>query len=317
MKKTKALQKTASVTAIAVLTLFAFVATASAANRVSSRVDFQPTKRMTDSERQTVSLAGAHILKQVADARTAIADDNKDAAVEHIKQGIKLGQIIDRAQSAVAVKTTIQSGDLVYSDEDEVAPHYVTVYDELDQFDVLVPLQEQHAAATKKHEQKSGTDKAISDDSEPPAITFDGLNYTTVRLNVPFAEDHLIAAEASLRDGDFDGADDALAAIQSDGLVYVFDVVDFPLERAADELELARFAMQNGDRNAAQQDLLNAVDSLHAYERMVGDNRTAEVEQLRGEIIGTAKTLFDSKDDSGVIDKIAVWWDRSVGWFRD
>ncbi len=129
--------------------------------RISSQVQVQPATTLTDKENRELSFAAGRLLKHVAQARTAIAENKTDRATKDVDQAVKLMQIIDGVLPRYKMKTTIHSGDLLYSDEDEFTPEFITVFEELERRDIVSPILRAKADAAPK----SGPQPAAQDES--------------------------------------------------------------------------------------------------------------------------------------------------------
>lgn len=118
--------------------------------RIASKVDVEPVTKLSAEESREVSFAAGRILKHVAQARAAIADKKHEDASKHIRQGLKLVNIIDNVLPHYTVTTEIKSADHVYHEEEDATPRYVTLFEELDRVDLITPIARAKKEATKK-----------------------------------------------------------------------------------------------------------------------------------------------------------------------
>lgn len=294
-------------------------------SRITSSVDVSPsTKKLTTEEQRHVSFAAGRILKHVAQARDAIKAKKTDDAKAHVDKGLTLVGIINSVLPHYTVKTEIKSGDLVYSDDDDVTPHWVTVFDELEHRDVIGPLasakQEAAAkdAAATKDAGKSGSDKAATE--TPLVVSHADIDYSALRLNVRLADSVLHQAKKNLDAGRTELADADLLVLQTTGVVFEYDEIDLPLEEAADNLKLAEAEMKAGRYEAAKAALHLAIDELKTYEKTVGETHAKEVKALHQEIDKLTKELATGKPTAEAQKKhtstISGWWDKVTGWFK-
>lgn len=290
------------------------------APRISSSVDAQPRVVLSDEEAKEVSFAAGRVLKHVVQARDAIREGNTDEASAHVKQGLKLIAIIDNVLPSYSVKTVIKSGEFAYSDEEDVAPRYVTLFDELERRDVLSPIV-QAKRETQRAQQK---DQAAEGDAkaapETLAISHADILYSTAKLDLVIARQMLAQAGLRLNEGRIDEAEKALLAVQSGAVLLEYEEIDLPLEEAADNLKLAEIEMQEGRHADAKAALDVAVDQLKRYEALVGENRGAEVKSLHEEISKLTEELASGEISQGAQQqhsvRISDWWRRAAKWLR-
>ncbi len=150
--------------------------------RITSQVDVHPMAPLTDREEVEVSFAAGRILKHIAQARQAIGQKKNDAAASHIAQGLKLVAIIESVLPHAKVKAEIKSGDLVYTDEDDVTARYITLFDELERRDIISPVMQAKKEAEQKHSQ--GNASAPSRAPVPIAVSRADIAYSSAKLDI-------------------------------------------------------------------------------------------------------------------------------------
>lgn len=300
------------------------------ASRITSKVDVSPVDTLTDEESREVSFAAGRILKHIAQARAAIAVDHKDDARKHVDQGLKLIEIIESVLPHYSVKTEIRSGDLVYTDHDEITPTYVTLFDELERRDIITPVLRaksdvKQKSSNKANDANNDAAKGVEEHSQQPpqAVSLAANDYTIVKLNVGYAKEMLNLAKTEMAKESHKEhlkADTALLAIQTAGVTLEFDEIDLPLERAADNLKLAETEMKEGRYDAAKETLYIAADELKKYEKQAGENRSKEVKALHEEIGKLAAELEKGKpseaDAEKHINTISKLWQKVTKWFK-
>jgi hypothetical protein len=262
---------------------------------------------LTDEEMRAISFAAGRILKQVDQARQAIAKKDKGAALTHIDKGLTLSKMIEQSLPPTTVKSTIKAGTLQYWDEDTVKSLTVPIYQELDTISILEPV-----VAAKKKAGKDGAaaKKAAAVEKEQEV----GESYTGIALNVADAKTHLENAKAVLTEGHIDAASEHLAAIQEEVIV-VYAREQGSLAEAREDLVRAQVYLDQGRRKEAQGALADASASLSRYEKSGGAHQ-ADVKPLQAEIEALTKELDQSKEGSmeKVKAKIMGWWDRVKRW---
>lgn len=301
--------------------------------RISSKVDVEPTTQLTDNESREVAFAAGRILKHVAQARDAVADQQYDTAAKHVDQGLKLIQIINNVLPHYSVKTEIKAGDIVYSDDDEIVPSFVTLFDELDRRDIVTPVlrakkEVEGKAAEKKAESKKDGNEATTAGKgtahAAPIVSLADIEHTTIKLDVRFASRMLAIAKQDLAAEDHQqrlNADAALLTLQAGAVMFEYEEIDLPLEQAADNLKLAEAEMKAGRHREANQALRAASDELKQYEKSAGESRAKEVRQLHQEIEKLTTELAKGKPTDKQAEEhsatIANLWQRVTKWFKN
>jgi hypothetical protein len=219
------------------------------------------------------------------------------------------------------VKTEIKSGDLVYSDEDDVAPRYLVIFDELERRDIISPIvqaKKEAEPAPLPDQAKSATPK---DTPTQVAVSYADLVYSSARLDIELARRALNHAKRSLEADKLEQADKALLALQSQGVLFEYDEVELPLAEVADNLKLAETELKEGRHDDAKAALHVAMDELKRYEKMVGDKRGAEVKSLHQEIdklaVELGKGNVSEADRQKVAAKISEWWQTATKWMKN
>ena len=278
-----------------------------AKSRITSTIDAEPTAKLTAEESQAVSVAAGRILKHVNEARVALEDKKKKSALEHIEKGLTLVRIIEHAMPPIKVKADIQAGDISYHHEEEAHQALIPIFEELDQVDIIGP-----AARVKREKSQASGQKR----TEPLAVTYAGVEFTSLDLDLALAKRNLGRAQKALKDNRFDDADSALATIQSRGVIFGLVEDYLPLREAADNLKLAEDDMKRGQPQEAKAALQIASNALKDYEKTAGENRSKEVKKLHEEIDDLTGKIEQQQDQEGVAKKITSWWDRVIKWLK-
>src|ERR1041384_6758267 len=116
-------------------------ATPAAQPRITSDIKSQPQAQLTGDEKQALSQAAARLLVHVDKAREALANKDKEEALNQITKGLTLARIIERTAPACQVSATIKAGDLVYQDQDMEKMMNIPIYAELGEVSVLGPIE--------------------------------------------------------------------------------------------------------------------------------------------------------------------------------
>lgn len=292
-------------------------------SRISSKIDVEPVAHLSDVEAREVSFATGRILKHVAQAREALAEKHQEDATRHVDQGLKLMKIIDSVLPHFKIKTHISSGDISYADEDDVTPRFVTLFEEVDQHDVISPVIKAKQDAVKKPEPappaKEGEGKSPVMPVVPVVVSHADVTYTSVRLDVELARKMLATAKKELGQNKPDLADRALHSLQAGGVVFEFDEIDLPLKQAADNLKLAEIELRDGRLEEARVALHEAIEDLKDYEQHVGDTKGQEVKTLHEEIAKLTLQLegvkLPKEDVQKMTSTVSRWRANVAKWF--
>lgn len=263
--------------------------------RISANIETQPVVPVTAEERRAVFIAAGRVLKHVDQARAAIAGGDDRQAEHHIRQAHLLTRIIQQALPTYQVNARIESGDLVYQDEERIQQRVVPVFDELEPKGILDPVR-----------------RALESSTEDEGAMHAWPTSIRAALDIGLAQSELNAALAALEE-DTSAADAALASIQA-AVELTSIEADAPLERARTHLMAARMRLEEGRVEDAQISLRTAIDALMQYGRQAqqgrADSVTALVEEMRrlDELIHA--------DQSQARELLTAWWDALSRWSR-
>lgn len=193
----------------------------------------------------------------------------------------------------------LQSGDIVYTDEETVKPMVVTIYEEIEKVNILDAVEEAKREAARQ-------------DAAASVVNVD-LVHTRAELDVGLADLSLSKAATALAEDRYEAADTALRAVQS-GVTFEFAEVDVPLEEARENLFLARDLVERGKTDEAKFAMKVASDALQRYQAAAGDQRVEEVQEMREAIDKLAERL-DETPAEDVTAQLLEWWDQVTEWF--
>ena len=289
-------------------------------SRIVSKIEVDPVTHLSDAEVREVSFASGRILKHVAQARDAIAENHKDVATRHVDQAVKLMKIVDGLLPHYKVRTQITAGDVCYLDEDDVTPRFVTLFEDVDRRDVISPvIRAKHEAGLKvgptpPQNQPDGKLAPV-----PLVVTHADVTYTMVKLDIDLARRMLAVASKELGEDKIKQADSALHSLQAGGVLLELEEIDLPLKQTADNLRLAEIEMKDGRHEEARAALQEAIDDLKDYEEQVGEKRGEEVKTLHEEITKLTAELEKDKPSAAeaqkLVSTISRWRDSVSKWF--
>lgn len=230
------------------------------------------------------------LLNATNEARVALEAHNKQDAQFHIDHALDNAKMI---RSSAANR------------------RFVPLYDELDRYSVLGPIMSQRNQSKKA---SNDADRQASDASHiaQARTTVQEVEgqFTSVALDVQSAMDHLEAAKQALQNGNYQKADEALAAVQ-DGVVVTSISADLPVLRVRENLILARSSAHNGNISEAKAALKAASVALGNYENGQGKHGV-DARKLRSEIDSYAQSIQNNHADAAA--KIDQWWNETTEW---
>jgi hypothetical protein len=214
------------------------------------------------------------ILDQVKLAQQAVASYDKDGALDHIKQGLSLADEIRQ------------------NSPDSVRPILVPVYREIDTTTTYTPVKHKDGEMSADRLKKDTSIRGVSGD------------VTTARLDVTAAAERLQNAQASAANGDWSGANAALAAAAA-SVVVSQSQGSMPLDMARQNLQLARARVIDGKYKDAAVPLRSAAQALGDFEKTCTPPQSSAVESARQAVLGYANSIAHNHD--GATGKIDEW----------
>lgn len=288
---------------LAVLAACSTFGVAAAEPRISATIESSPVATMTADEKRALSIAAGRILRHVYDAKVELEEKEQKMAAGEIAKAIELVGIIEAAVPDTETRYRISAGEKTYEDSEIAAPEIVPIYSELDRVSLSAPLQ---AASDAKRDEAGDAD-------EPESVKDEKLDFVSMSLEMNTAKSRLAEADAALREGKSGVAKAALLDVLG-SVRFSLVTVDLPLERAQDNLMLAKAELESGNKAAARKLLAEAADAIDAYAGNKGQSAVAARNELRDEI--KAMTSEVNAKPESVLAKIENWWDRIGEWMR-
>jgi hypothetical protein len=282
-------------------------------------------------ERSTLAV---RVLQDTNRARKDVEQQDKAAAE---------GCIADALNSISQIEA-IQPAD---TNENAQSANRVPIYTEFGQVSVLGPVAAEQRSATAKgnlstsqpnasqpqnlgeasrmapeqnngmnNVPQTGTSGAIQQQNAAEVPTVQGVaqEFTSVTLNVNKAKDQLQEAENALNNGNFQGADSDLAAVQN-GVVMREVAADRPLLTARENLALARKFAKQGQYQDMRAPLIAAADALDNYQAE-GTAHSSQAASLSQQIRSFANNLSTTgnANTSNAQQQIDNWWNTTANW---
>jgi hypothetical protein len=266
-----------------------------AEERISSKMTVTPKIHLSNTEKDSLSLAAEQILRQVQVARADIKYKDGAEALKHVQKGLELVNIVNNALPEYDVTTTIKSGNGTYQDEEKRKQSVIPVFGQLDEMFAVVPHMK-----TAKHE-------GSANQSPEKSLGEAEVRDTRILLDVRDANYYLEQAAANLQNNDANQADKSLATLQNN-VIHEFGEVEVPLLRARWSLmEAARMVVHN-DYQEAKAFLQEAVDQLEIYKSDVGKATAKTTQSMINDIRNVSSRLREQKEASA--QKITGIWDK-------
>ncbi len=256
----------------------------SSANSSSKNNSGNGNNSASSSPKVNLSRAGARMLTETDQARMAIANKNKQTALQHVNQAINS---VDRIESVASGRS------------------FVPIYTELSEVSLLGPVQRAKSQSAGQNSGSSSTNSSSANNTgsnssqsatqtrsrtNPSVVQSVAGEYTTVAVNVNTAKTHLQAAQTALNNnGDFTTADRALMEVQN-GVVLETVAADLPLLKARQDLALAKARADRGDFTQASAALRSASNGLQSYAQTNGTH-ASDASALQKEIDNYAQNI--------------------------
>jgi hypothetical protein len=223
---------------------------------------------------------GALVLEHTKVARQAVANQDTQAALDQIGQALAAANQIKVAQPGAE------------------EPLQVPLSSDFDGVSTMVPAK------------KRGSLDRMKPNSSVSEVQG---NYTVTTLNVSSASNHLMAAQAALRNGDSATADSNLAAVQGDVVTRSYNG-EMPLVQAKDNLALVMARVQEGKYKDAVLPLKSASRALDRFAHQDPQPRHAKyAEKLSIDMNAYAERI--QKDHADAPDRVTGWLDQVNHWF--
>ena len=248
------------------------------------------------------SRMAAKLLTDTDRARQAIASNNRDQAMQCIKDALTTASQLQSVAS--------QNGK----------QRLVPIYREWESAEVIAPVIAEHNRKAGNNttnqspaetSNQGNADRQANPPSTPETVRDVAGNYTSIGLDPKMADDHLKAAQNALQQSDMNKADSALAAVQ-DSVLLSSVSSDLPLVKVRQNLALASQACKNGSYQEAAAALRSASNGLSEYANSNSGSHAQKAQQLRSQIQSYASEI--NTGHTGAQNQIQNWWNEVTGW---
>ena len=244
-----------------ILTVSAVVIQNVLADEVRENLSISPGRTITPAEERIMARSAAHILRYIADARSAIAANDIAKATSDLQQSLNLIDILKLQQPTVKVRDHIwvAKKHLEYESTEEVAEDLVPIEADLTKIEDFVPVEEarkhiRSAGAYLKKGDKAGAKKELE-------AADAALIYTEVDLPLSNTERQITAALKALNNQQLAKADKALKQAE-DGVQILSVAITAPITKARDSIWQASKDFAARHYAAAKKDLAKASEWL-------------------------------------------------------
>jgi hypothetical protein len=268
-------------------------------NLYKTTVERYTSGDLSSNDLHQVSLLTSRIVNHLNVAVNDLIDENPNGSKLNIENARKLIKVVRDLLPVTTVTTVVTNvnGKEVYRDVDRVQDDRISLYEEMISMEVVQPILD----AKEKAAQLKGLRLEDAD-----------LIHTSVLADLNYIERKLNRAMALV-----DKPEDALMQLvlaQTQGIQFVVNENDNSLVKAQQALKLAERMVQDGNAEAARQNLKLAQIHLGIYRELMGKDAvvTKNVKQLEDDIAAlTPKT--QGKETAGVI---RGFWERAVKLFH-
>jgi hypothetical protein len=268
-------------------------------NLYKTTVERHTSGDLSSDDLHQISLLTSRIVNHLNEAANDLIDENPSGSKMNIENARKLIKVVRDLLPVTTVTTVVTdvNGKEVYRNIDRLQDDQIPLYEEIISMEVVQPILD----AKKKAAELKGLRLEDAD-----------VIHTSVLADLNYIERKLNRAMALV-----DKPKDALMQLvlaQTQGIEFVVNENDNSLVKAQQALKLAERMVQDGNTEAAQQNLKLAQIHLGMYRELIGRDAVAtkEVKQLEDDIAAlTPKT--QGKEAAGII---RGFWERTVKLFH-
>ena len=278
------------------------------ADDVHENIRVTPGHTISPAEERIMARSAAHVLRYIADARSAIAANDIAKARSDLQQALNLIDILKLQQPTAKVRDHIWVArkHLDYESTEEVAADLVPIEAELTEIEDFVPVEKarkhiRSAGAYLKKGDKAGAKKELE-------AADAALIYTEVDLPLSNTERQIIAAQKALDNRQPAKADKALKQAE-DGVQILSVAITAPITKARDSIWQASKDFAARDYAAAQADLAEASAWLDKAAQSTDKTTREEAMKLKHSLEGLKRQMNMTAQGAGA--GLSRLWQRS------
>ena len=278
------------------------------ADDLHENVKVTPGHTVSPSEQRIMARSAARVLRQIADARSAIAANDIEKARSDLQQSRNLIDILKSQQPTAKVRDHIWVArqHLDYDSTEEVTADLVPIEAGLTEIEDFVPVEKarRHTRIAREHLKKG--DKAGARKELKAADA--ALIYTEVDLPLSGTERQVIAAQKALDNQQPTQADKALKRAE-DGVQILSAAVAAPITQARDSIWQATRNYSARHYAAAKADLAEAGAWLDKAAQSADKTTREEAAKLKHSLEGLKGKMNKTAKDAGA--GLSSLWQRS------
>ncbi len=294
---------------IAIVMAVSVVATENVlADDVQENISVIPGRTITPAEERSMARSAAHVLRYIADARSAIAANDIAKARSDLLQALNLIDILKLQQPTAKVRDHIWVArkHLDYESTEEVTADLVPIEADLIEIEDFVPVEKarkhiRSAGAYLKKGDKAGAKKELK-------AADAALIYTEVDLPLSNTERQIIVAQKALDNRQPAKADKALKQAE-DGVQILSIALTAPITKARDSIWQASKAFAARNYAAAKADLAKASEWLDKAAHSTDKTTREEAMKLKEDLVKLKMQMNMTAQGAGA--GLSRLWQRS------
>jgi len=278
------------------------------ADDLHENVRVTPGHTVSPAEERVMARSAARVLRQIADARSAIAANDIEKARSDLQQSRNLIDILKSQQPTAKVRDHIWVArqHLDYDSTEEVAVDLVPIEAELIEIEDFVPVEKarRHTRFAREHLKKG--DKAGARKELEAADA--ALIYTEVDLPLSGTERQVIAAQKALDNQQPAQADKALKQAE-DGVQFLSTAVEAPITHARNSIWKATKDYTARHFAAAKAELAEAGAWLDKAAQSTDKTTREQATKLKRSLKGLKGKMNKTTEGTGA--SLSSLWQRS------
>ncbi len=291
-----------------ILTVIVVATQSVLADDVYENIKLTPDRTISPAEERSMARSAAHVLRYIADARSAIAANDIAKARSDLQRSLNLIDILKLQQPTVKVRDHIWVArkHLDYESAEEVAEDLVPIEADLTEIEGFVPVEKarrhiRSAGAYLKKGDKAGARKELE-------AADAALIYTEVDLPLSGTERQIIAAQKALDNQQLAKADKALKQAEN-GVRILSVAVGAPIIQARNSIWQASKDFAARDYAAAKANLAKASAWLDKAAQSTDKTTREEAMKLKHSLEGLKRQMNMTAQGAGA--GLSRLWQRS------
>ena len=297
-----------SLTIASILATGILVTQTASATDMHETVSVTPGHSVSPAAERIMARSAAHVLRRIADARSAINATKYDEAKSDLQQVRHLIDRLKSQQPTARVRDHIWTAQqhLDYDSTEEVAADMVPIEADLTEIEDFVPVEKARRHTRLAHNHLKEGDKAGAKKELKAAAA--ALIYTEVDLPLSGTERQVIAAQKALGNNQPAQADKALKQAE-DGVQFLSTAVEAPITHARNSIWKATKDYTARHFAAAKADLAGAGAWLDKAAQSTDKTTREQATKLKRSIKGLKGKMNKTTEGTGA--SLSSLWQRS------